>query len=499
MRACVHHEYISLRSPIAALHTSVRARFLNSFTHSGGSDSLCVFIRRIEVAVVVLLGSFSGRGLFKDTLVTFFYLISLKLMKSNFKDELAAKLSAGPGFPFGPPRLGVVAPPATVNHSTVASGDTTPASLSPGSPSTSGYGSREGYLGGSAGDSDGIKDSYMEGALLRINLNRQRKHRGRTNQSGTASPAAGAVTSTPLHRISEVDTADSLTGRNNIHSSPQHSPLSFPKPKVLLKSSKSSSEANEEMTVVPHSSKTQSPTASTAGLGAAEFTEPKPLANPYENVFTEERAQEKEDQDILNDPSNTEPKSFQADGEEVTGSRLGSSPSRSSSARSQEEGEKGESEGQESPSHSPTPSPSAMRSSNGVRIRSLGESDDKFLSQKRSNRTVSSPVGFSSQYQLKRINSGGKQQEGSPIAVPPKVEEESEEKGNSGQNKSSSPSVASPSSVVTSEVEESKEKLPVEGFLSVRALSSVGEENTNRHSRVCDLVKVFQQQQSGAT
>lgn len=144
----------------------------------------------------------------------------------------------------------------------------------------------------------------MEGAMLRINLNRQRKHRGRTNQSSTASPAAAAaVTSTPLHRISEVDTADSLTGRNNIHSSPQHSPLSFPKPKIILKSQKSSSEANEEMTVVPHSPKTHSSTTSTAGLGAAEFTEPKPPANPYENVFTEERAQEKEDQETLNVPS----------------------------------------------------------------------------------------------------------------------------------------------------------------------------------------------------
>ncbi|KAM3186591.1 hypothetical protein ACTXT7_004004 [Hymenolepis weldensis] len=481
MRACVRHEYISLRSPIAALHT---------------------FLTR-EVGPP--------------------------------PDELAAKLSAGPGFPFGPPRLGVVSPPATVNHSAVASGDTTPASLSPGSPSTSGpafvennprlncvtsnpkvrYGSREGYLGGSAGDSDGIKDSYMEGAMLRINLNRQRKHRVRTNQSSTASPAAAAaVTPIPLHRISEVDTADSLTGRNNIHSSPQHSPLSFPKPKILLKSSKLSSEANEEMTVVPHSPKTQFPTISTAGLGAAESTEHKPPANPYENVFTEERAQEKEDQETLSDPSNAEPKSLQVDGEIVTGSRLGSSSSRSS-ARSQEEGEKGGSEGQESPSHSPMPSPSVTRSSNGAQIRSLGESDDKFPTQGRFNRTVSTPVGFSPQYQLKRINSGGNQQEGSPIAVPSKVEEETEEKGNSEQKESSSPSVASPPSVVASEVEESKEKLPAQGFLSVRlrsssnrqnpindgvrVLSSVGEENTNRHSRVCDLVKVFQQQQSGAT
>lgn len=171
-----------------------------------------------------------------------------------------------------------------------------------------------------------------------------------------------------------------------------------------------------------------------------------------------------------------EPKSLQADGEVVAGSRLGGSSSRSSSARSQE-GEKGGSEGQESPSHSPMPSPSVTRSSNGVRIRSSGESDDKFLAQRRFNRTVSTPVGFSSQYQLKRINSGGKQQEGSPIAVPPKVEEETEKKGNSEQKESSSPSVASPSSVVTSEVEESKEKLPAGGFLSVRLRSSSNRQN----------------------
>lgn len=430
-------------------------------------------------------------------------------MNSNFKDELAAKLSAGPGFTFGglggPSRLGIVAPPVTVNHSAVASGDTTPASLSPGSPPTSGYGSREANLGGSAGESDGIRDSYMEGAMLRINLNRQRKHRGRTKQPSAASPASATVGSTSLHRISEVDTADSSIGQNYTQSSPQHSPLLFPKPKILLKSSRASLEAKEETTVMPHSPKAQSPKTSTFEFDANEFSDSKSTANPDETVFHEE---------ALNDHTSTEPKSPQANAEVVTRCQIGSVSSLSSSPRNQEEGEKGGSAGQETPSHSPVLSPSVMRSSSGVRIRSSGESDDKFLAQRQFNPAISTPGGFSPQFPFKRINSAGRQ-EGSSPTVPSKVEEESEERENSGVKELWPSSVGSPPRIIAPIAEKPKEVPPVEGFLGVRlrassdrqnppsdgarVLSSIGEENTNRHSRVCDLVKVFQQQQSGAT
>nr|CDS28326.1 seryl tRNA synthetase cytoplasmic [Hymenolepis microstoma] len=440
-----------------------------------------------------------------------------KPMNSNFKDELAAKLSAGPGFPFGglggPPRLGVVAPPVTVNHSAVASGDTTPASLSPGSPPTSGYGSREANLGGSASESNGIRDSYMEGAMLRINLNRQRKHRSRTKQPSAASPASAAVTSTSLHRISEVDTADSSIGQNYTQSSPQHSPLLFPKPRILLKSSRASLEAKEETTVMSHSPKAQFPKTSTFEFDANEFSDSKSTANPDETVFHEDKARDEEDHEALNDQTSTEQKSPQANAEVVTRCRTGSFSSLSSSPRNQKEGEKGGSAGQE-PSSSPMLTPSVIRSSSGVRIRSSGESDDKFLAQKQFNPAISTPVGFSPQSPFKRINSGGRQ-EGSSLTVPSKVEEESEERENSGVKESWYSSVDSSPRVIAPFAEKPEEVPPVEGFLGVRlrassdrqnppsdgarVLSSIGEENRNRHSRVCDLVKVFQQQQSGAT
>ncbi|VDN97269.1 unnamed protein product [Rodentolepis nana] len=439
---------------------------------------------------------------------------SRHLSSRVIKDELAAKLSAGPGFPFGglggPPRLGVVAPPATVNHSAVASGDTTPASLSPGSPSTSGYGSREANLSGSAGENDGTKDSYMEGAMLRINLNRQRKHRSRTKQPSAGSPVTAAVASTPLHRISEVDTADSSIGQSYTQSSPQHSPLIFPKPKILPRSSRTSLEAKEETTVIPYSPKTQSPKTPTSDCDANEFFGSKLAANSDENVFREEKSREEEDREALNGRTNTVAKSHRDNAEVVISSRPYSFSSLSSSPRNQEEGEKGGSAGKEPPSHSPMLSPSEMRFSRGVRIRSLGESDDKLLAQRQFNLGISSPVGFSPQCPSKRINSGVRE-ENSPLTVPSKVEEETEERENSGENESWSPSVGSPPRVIASIAEKPKEVPQVEGILGVRLrassdrqnppsdgariLSSIGEDNTNRHSRVCDLVKVFQQHQ----
>ncbi|VDM35780.1 unnamed protein product [Hydatigera taeniaeformis] len=65
--------------------------------------------------------------------------ILLGIMNINFREELAAKLNAGPIFPFGggAHRFGAQ-PTVTTEHTSIASGDTTPGSLSPGSPSTVG-------------------------------------------------------------------------------------------------------------------------------------------------------------------------------------------------------------------------------------------------------------------------------------------------------------------------------------------------------------------------
>lgn len=64
----------------------------------------------------------------------------MRLQCHYLKEELAAKLNAGPVFPFGggAHRMGT-SPTVTTEHTSMASGDTTPGSLSPGSPSNVGF------------------------------------------------------------------------------------------------------------------------------------------------------------------------------------------------------------------------------------------------------------------------------------------------------------------------------------------------------------------------
>uniref|UniRef100_A0A0X3NHG7 Uncharacterized protein n=1 Tax=Schistocephalus solidus TaxID=70667 RepID=A0A0X3NHG7_SCHSO len=94
-------------------------------------------------------------------------------MPISFKDELAAKLSAGPMFGGRPPVPGARpmfgsagSPPISPNSGAGASGD----SIRPRSLSADGEGSQDNSPGQP-------EDPYMQVAMQRISLNRQRKHR----------------------------------------------------------------------------------------------------------------------------------------------------------------------------------------------------------------------------------------------------------------------------------------------------------------------------------
>ncbi|KAM7539574.1 hypothetical protein Aperf_G00000042778 [Anoplocephala perfoliata] len=315
-------------------------------------------------------------------------------------DELAAKLSAGPGFPFGrgTQRLGVVAPPVTINHSAVASGDNTPVSLSPGSPSNVGHGN----LGGSTGDGGPIQDSYTEGAMLRIHLNRQRRHRARTNQ-----PNAPVTAVTPLNCIDELEVADSP--EKNRHSSLQHSPFTLPKPLILAKSDSASFDDKEE---IGTSQKIPSPKHS-VDVDTLESVEFEIVAHANtesdvdENVFqVEER---KEDESVLDDRADLETKSPQSN--EVLVDQLGSSPARSFLLEA-------------------FTSTTATNSAELLRNRSSVDSDEgspSLIAHGQPSRPISTPVGFLPRRpELDRIAFLGKQED-SALTISPKEEEETED------------------------------------------------------------------------
>ncbi|VDD77887.1 unnamed protein product [Mesocestoides corti] len=161
-------------------------------------------------------------------------------------NELAAKLNAGPGFPFGGGGIRrPTASPAVVadRGATVASGDATPASASPGSPPAN-RGCGEGAV------STPIQDAYMDGAMLRINLNRQRRHRARTNN-----PVGSGIAGPLLGRISEEDGARSTAAAGT--TSPQPPPTT-PKPEIVA-TKRSSRSSHPEMMEIETSGRLRTP------------------------------------------------------------------------------------------------------------------------------------------------------------------------------------------------------------------------------------------------
>uniref|UniRef100_A0A5K3FVH3 Uncharacterized protein n=1 Tax=Mesocestoides corti TaxID=53468 RepID=A0A5K3FVH3_MESCO len=167
-------------------------------------------------------------------------------MNADFRNELAAKLNAGPGFPFGGGGIRrPTASPAVVadRGATVASGDATPASASPGSPPAN-RGCGEGAV------STPIQDAYMDGAMLRINLNRQRRHRARTNN-----PVGSGIAGPLLGRISEEDGARSTAAAGT--TSPQPPPTT-PKPEIVA-TKRSSRSSHPEMMEIETSGRLRTP------------------------------------------------------------------------------------------------------------------------------------------------------------------------------------------------------------------------------------------------
>lgn len=131
--------------------------------------------------------------------------------------------------------------------------------------------------------------------MLRIHLNRQRRHRARMNQ-----PTAPVTAVIPLNCIDEVEVVD-LLGKNR-HSSLQHPPLTIPKPLTLIKSDYASFDDKEETRT---SQKIPSRKHSVdSDVDALEYMESEIVAhantesNADENVIQEEK---KEDKGALDD------------------------------------------------------------------------------------------------------------------------------------------------------------------------------------------------------
>ncbi|VDK34429.1 unnamed protein product [Taenia asiatica] len=224
--------------------------------------------------LVVSLAPFQGKDYFLCELLWFDY-IPLSLSKFKFlfhwcinirfpcyclKEELAAKLNAGPVFPFGGgAHRSATSPTVTTEHASIASGDTTSASLSPGSPSNVG------------------SDSYAEGAKLRIRLNRQRKHRARTSQLDTTDSTGPVAATSALNRIVEEEGSFSSTCMTP--------PLISPKPKISMVSSCSDFECKvEDVSPKPRSSSSIDSDISSKDLDA----QMKPLSQQSQSSFAAE-------------------------------------------------------------------------------------------------------------------------------------------------------------------------------------------------------------------
>ncbi|KAL5112173.1 Serine--tRNA ligase cytoplasmic [Taenia crassiceps] len=196
--------------------------------------------------------------------------VRLPPLSLRFQEELAAKLNAGPVFPSsgGAHRFGAPTT-ATTEHTSIASGDTTPGSLSPGSPSNVGPRIRENSGGP-------IQDSYTEGAKLRIRLNRQRKHRARTSQLDTSDSAGSIAATSALNCIVEEEGGSSFTCVTP--------PVTSPKPKISILSC-----SDFESKVESVSSKTRSPSSIDSDVSSQDLdVQLKPPSQQSPSSFTAE-------------------------------------------------------------------------------------------------------------------------------------------------------------------------------------------------------------------
>ncbi|KAH9285459.1 hypothetical protein ECG_00065 [Echinococcus granulosus] len=393
-------------------------------------------------------------------------------MNSDFMEELAAKLNARPQLPFrgGARRCGT-SPMMATEHTSIASGDTTPGSLSPGSFSTVGRRSQE-------GSGVPIQDSYMEGARLRIRLNRQRKHRPRASQLDTGDSIGSLAATSPLNCIGEEDGGSSPPPL-----------LVSPKPRTSVKISSSECESSAEE--VSHSPRSSSSINSDISSDVSD-SKMKLLSQESHDSFTAERIR------------------FNDDDQEGSGEMKEVSPSKplqqGETFHHETSRQNMSSQGDEEKDQEHT---WLSISDEAPHNRAFEVNEQvKELSHKVSNRPISMPVEFSTASTATPIRTPIVTQKVTP---PPSRLVEVED--GSGKAPRLSPTLgvnlrtriesqkskiapldeSEPYPAVRLRPTPQKNATPQSDKGRTKFASAVIERDANRHSRVCELVKIFQQ------